>query len=446
MASRVNCKIILDSKEHQDWVIPGELSNTNVRPLMFEDYECAGTFQINHLVVEKCSAKKCTRSQEKSTDVLKINKGGQSSVKTTEGYCNFHTHPFPCYNGEKTLWGWPSGEDMRECVRFVLKGNLFHSIYALEGIYTVQVNPNFIYLMGNDDILGDLISGLNAIQVRGIICSLIESYFKCTHGHRTIQYSKMHGNSKKTVIQKNGHYHSKDTGVCMPKDWIDFSNNFKLCNMVVKKKNSCSTMLPCNGFPEFDQDFNGVLNLSEFIENFGFDSYGMHSNSKITDTKDLSKYITPTNIKKIVSLFEDWPTDLRYGDEEWSPGQWFRCQLFPNSYVLNRQPLILNNLIQKHGAINMHSVWKNFDHSKNNKANEGNDIIFPDVIIKFKPYGAEKTCSIIHGTAIIEWVTEYYNSINNGINTIQIKTPKYGSRKKISKPNRKRTKKTSSRK
>lgn len=437
MAPKIKCKIILDSEEHQDWVIPGELSNTNVRPLMFENYECAGTFQINNLIVEKCSDTKCTKSKEKSTKLFEMNKGGKSSVKTTEGYCNFHTHPYPCYQGEGTLWGWPSGEDMRECVRFVLKGNLFHSIYALEGIYTIQVNPNFIYLMSNDDVLSGIIPGFDPITIRGIICSLIESYFKCTHGHRTVEYSKKHGNPKKTVIHKDDHYHSKDTGVCMPSDWVDFANKFNLGNMLAEKNNKCSDLLPCNGFPEFDKRFNGAIPLSEFIEAFGFDSYGMHKDSSIVDTKKLDKHITDTNIAKLIKFFNDFDTDLTYGDEKWAKGQWFRCQLFPNSYNLDGRIYTFNELSREFKAINMFNTWDKFNPEK---CKDGTCIIFPDVSIRFKPFGDDSECSIIHGTEIKEWINEHY------LNKYPLKTQKYGSRKTVRKTSRKRTKKTSSRK
>jgi hypothetical protein len=54
--------------------------------------------------------------------VIGINKtkGDSDSVYTPNNVINFHTHPISAYNNGDTVWGWPSGEDIRETIKFAL--------------------------------------------------------------------------------------------------------------------------------------------------------------------------------------------------------------------------------------------------------------------------------------------------------------------------------------
>ena len=52
--------------------------------------------------------------------------GEKDSVVTPLAVINFHTHPKSCYIDEGVKWGWPSGEDMRECLNFAKHKNFCH--------------------------------------------------------------------------------------------------------------------------------------------------------------------------------------------------------------------------------------------------------------------------------------------------------------------------------
>ena len=87
----------------------------------------------------------------RSNKIEKTNEGQGASVSTPLGVINYHTHPTDCYIGEGTVWGWPSGEDMRESVKFGLKGNRGHMVVCVEGVYTIQVSPCKIEKLRNTD-------------------------------------------------------------------------------------------------------------------------------------------------------------------------------------------------------------------------------------------------------------------------------------------------------
>jgi hypothetical protein len=54
---------------------------------------------------------------------------------------NFHTHPDVCYINVGCVLGWPSGLDMMYAIS---QYNLtIHFVFALEGIYSIQVTPSF---------------------------------------------------------------------------------------------------------------------------------------------------------------------------------------------------------------------------------------------------------------------------------------------------------------
>ena len=74
-----------------------------------------------------------------ATSNVDIIEGSGDSVDTPEGLVNFHTHPIGCYLNEQTVWGWPSGEDIRETILFAMKGSLSHLVLAIEGVYSLQV-------------------------------------------------------------------------------------------------------------------------------------------------------------------------------------------------------------------------------------------------------------------------------------------------------------------
>jgi len=141
--------------------------------------------------------------------VIGINKtkGNSDSVYTPNNVINFHTHPISAYNNGDTVWGWPSGEDMRETIKFALAGNRAHLVFSNEGLYTIQVSPCKIRKMR--ELLDD--------SERGVLVFLIEEYFKSTHNFRGVKevddlYTK---------------------GILInPYSYVDFVNTFDIVNLL----------------------------------------------------------------------------------------------------------------------------------------------------------------------------------------------------------------------
>jgi hypothetical protein len=168
------------------------------------------------------------------------NKGSADSVYTPNHVINYHTHPISAYKQGHTTWGWPSGEDIRETLKFALAGNKAHLVFTVEGLYTIQVSPCKLKKM--KDLLND--------QERGAIVFLIEYYFKSTHNFRGIEELK----SLKTNIT--------------PEDYVKFVNTFNISNMECPRKivhPRDTTGIPNVGFPEIDDDRIINLPMNHFI-------------------------------------------------------------------------------------------------------------------------------------------------------------------------------------
>ena len=194
------CEFDLNSSKKIKWIIDtSEIYNLcrkqkiNIHDALFKKVEYAGNFEMHQISDrKKCtSLTNCTFDKVNRIKMGSMNKGSTSSVKTKHGYCNFHTHPIICYEGmgnpeDATIWGWPSGEDMREAIMFLTRGNIIHLIFTLEGIYAIQVNPYFVNILLNDKYFNDKKLGEKR---RGMVVSLIENYFKSTHGYRNVDYN-----------------------------------------------------------------------------------------------------------------------------------------------------------------------------------------------------------------------------------------------------------------
>ena len=145
--------------------------------------------------------------------IIGINKtkGNADSVYTPNHVINFHTHPISAYNNGKTVWGWPSGEDIRESIKFALAGNKAHLVFSVEGLYTIQISPCKIKKMKT--LLDD--------EQRGILIFIIEEFFKSTHNFR--------GVDEVNQLAKNGIFIN-------PYSYTDFINTFDLVNLLNKSK------------------------------------------------------------------------------------------------------------------------------------------------------------------------------------------------------------------
>jgi hypothetical protein len=172
------CRIYHDS-EHVSWTIPRHcieetlLGKGNTTGLFFLNVESAGEIEF------KDTSCKITSKNEKLCnktviDTLKYKNGTMDSVMTPLAVVNFHTHPLNCYIEAETIWGWPSGEDMAQCINFANDNNLSHVIFAIEGTYIIDVNNIILhYLQTNKKLF-------NIIQQN------IQEIFKLTHKHRML--------------------------------------------------------------------------------------------------------------------------------------------------------------------------------------------------------------------------------------------------------------------
>jgi hypothetical protein len=177
--SKVNksssCKIHYDS-EFVSWTIHKEnIENALLgkKGLLFLDVESAGEieFKDSSCKINKKSEKLCDKTMSSG---LKFKNGSTDSVYTPLAVVNFHTHPLNCYIDAETIWGWPSGEDLAQCMNFANDNNVTHIIFAIEGTYVIDVNKFII----------------NALQTNKSLFKKIrknvEEIFKLTHKHRMI--------------------------------------------------------------------------------------------------------------------------------------------------------------------------------------------------------------------------------------------------------------------
>jgi len=275
----------------------------SIHQALFKNVEYAGDF----LLQREEYGGTCTKKG--GCNVVKfnsMNKGDNYSVKTKDGYCNFHTHPLSCYLGEKTIWGWPSGEDMRETIRFMLYGNVIHLIFTIEGVYTVQVNPNYISTLRSNKITN---------QERGLLVSLIETYFKSTHGFRNIEY-----NYKKCKKERD------HKAICFPSDWVTFANNFRL-NNIISQSNKCTKNLSCAGIPNYDT-VSGNITMEQYITDYEMDCYTMDPKGKIKNGRNKNYNTVLTSLKKHISAFNNTYHNIK----GWKRGQWFKVSFYENKF------------------------------------------------------------------------------------------------------------------
>ena len=242
-------------------------------PLLREKKEYAGELVFDN---NGGSGSVCSK---KSTIV----KGRGASVKAPETIVNYHTHPRNCYLNEQVIWGWPSGEDMRESILFGLRGNIIHFVLALEGIYTIQVNPciiQFLYNNYGDNSYEDSVTD----RERGVIIGVIEEYFKLTHVLRTVQY--------------NQYRHDNNQDMVTPMDWVKLVNSFKLSNLLSKKRVRGCGNIQCNGFPVYDYTSNTykLLNIDQFMKTEK-DNINFYNVSKYGNEMEFSKKRTIKSIK-----------------------------------------------------------------------------------------------------------------------------------------------------
>jgi hypothetical protein len=324
--------------------------------------------------------------------LIDFKEGDDSSVETVPGLINFHTHPLDCYKGEKTVWGWPSGDDMREVIRFGLHGNLSHLVFTLEGTYVIQTNPCYLNILKDDKLfIADHIKGDVA---RGVIVYIIEAYFKSTHGHRTVSYNK-------EKLEKKG------KKICYPQDWVNFANKFKMSNLI-SKKNICSKALPCNQFPEYSFGSSTIHPL-KYLQMYGTedqfmlrkDGTPLHPSSP---KKDLIVDVMTNYFDKVIKLFDSACNKDKHDKFTWEKGQFFKVQLFPNKFSIEKSYVNLNTWIKKmeqkgKTSQNIHNYWLNCKKHTNCIKFDSKNL--PYVVF----YPLQKTgCKLKKGNQMREWI------------------------------------------
>ena len=250
---------------------------------------------------------------------LSKNKGNEESVSTPNHVINFHTHPISAYKNGKTVWGWPSGEDIRESIKFGLSGNKAHIVFSVEGLYIIQVNSC---------ILKKLKELLNS-EERGIIIFIIEEYFKCTHNFRCVD--------EVTKLTNKG-------VVISPYSYVELVNNFNLSKLIrpVNQNVIRSNSIPDIGFAEINGNKMSNLSLNQFIKQYSdindirlIDSKGKEEVSKKLKTSN-NLY---TTINKIFKKLENVDCKNTWNNK---PNSWFYINFFPSVYYMN-QKFLQNN-------------------------------------------------------------------------------------------------------
>jgi hypothetical protein len=197
------------------------------------------------------------QSTKTSSTVITTHAGKTDSVEAPDSILNWHSHPISCYKQEKTVWGWSSGEDMRESIIFGLRGSACHFIPSVEGLYTIQTNPCVITSLLNIDKLVNRkdYPGINIRNwdwgdfLRGFIILAVEIYFRSSHIFRTMEYMKKNKNIK-------------------PSDYIIFCNSFKLSNLFKKDQiNGCGS-IKCNRIHTFEKNKMNNVSFKNYTDNY----------------------------------------------------------------------------------------------------------------------------------------------------------------------------------
>ena len=180
-------------------------SQFSKKGLFLEPKEFAGKVIFDN---NNCRIESGNRVCDKIYSNHTVTSGQRDTVITPHAKVNFHTHPLHCYVDAEVVWGWPSGEDMAQCIRFAQDGNIYHIIFAIEGTYIITVNKN--------------------IELTSDTIECIETIFKLTHKYRW--YKNMENQeSLRLMFQKFISISGiKPKGQNMAELWVNFVNDFRL--------------------------------------------------------------------------------------------------------------------------------------------------------------------------------------------------------------------------
>ena len=270
------------------------------------------------------------------------NKGSSDSVVTHNNVINYHTHPSSAYINANTVWGWPSGEDIRETIKFALNGNKAHLVFTVEGLYTIQVSP--CKLKKIKEMLDD--------QERGVLIFLIEEYFKSSHNFRGVD--EVNALAKKKIY-------------ITPYSYIDFVNSFDLINLlstktVTNKKslngvvkdightgihhadnigkyakstsvNEKFSKIPNVGFPEIENNYIINNSIKDYIDDLqdlrSVDINGKETKSNVKNIKNVIDHL-----KSVFKIIENEKCDTSWNSK--NPNAWFFMNFFPTDAYNNK--------------------------------------------------------------------------------------------------------------
>ena len=267
-----SCKIYYDN-EYVTWEIPKQnIESTLIGSsgLLFLNVESAGSinFEDTSCKIDKNNDKLCDK---KMTDKLKYKNGNNDSVLTPLSVVNFHTHPLQCYIDAETIWGWPSGEDLAQCLNFAEDNNLTHIIFAVEGTYVIDVNKKLLNYL------------LTEKKLYNTIKKNIEELFKITHKHRMY----FNDSNNKILLEKEiEDYFMKPLNL-PPREnimmsWIYLINNLTIQNIYTLSSNFS------NYFSKIKK-INSYVNLPKQYDNMSLYHITFFKNNTIQWNNKLSK-------------------------------------------------------------------------------------------------------------------------------------------------------------
>ena len=267
-----SCKIYYDN-EYVIWEIPKQnIENTLIGSggLLFLSVESAGSinFEDTSCKIDKNNDKLCDK---KMTDKLKYKNGNNDSVLTPLSVVNFHTHPLQCYIDAETIWGWPSGEDLAQCLNFAEDNNLTHIIFAIEGTYVIDVNKKLLNYL------------LTEKKLYNTIKKNIEELFKITHKHRMY----FNDSNNKILLEKEIEDYFMRPLNLPPREnimmsWIYLINNLTIQNIYILSSNFSSYFSKI-------KKINSYVNLPKQYDNMSLYHITFFKNNTIQWNNKLSK-------------------------------------------------------------------------------------------------------------------------------------------------------------
>ena len=367
---------VQSTKPMKKWTIDPKAIK-KLYPLLYRDIEIGGKFTF------PLSNKKGIVHRISSPTEIHTMDGASDSVQAPEGIANFHTHPISCYLGESTVWGWPSGEDIRETLLFGMKGSVVHLVLAIEGVYSMQVNPcilsSFMHIESETEKVLDKMSKSKTGRklIKDSIKLLLRTHSRNSETNTFIKSKQIKSLSKylkdvqidlknwlktgdsgdylvdavsdiirgiitlyiETYYRSSHRFRSHDLNSdkrnkLYPSDFIKFVNSFKISNIfnTGKKIKGCGN-LSCGGVPVYEKNKRRVSKFSTYISNYEKDTRFYMVSSR---GETLSLDTTLENM----SGFSKYIKNVVIGNDcvnknlgSWKK-KWFKLTLSPNNVII----------------------------------------------------------------------------------------------------------------